>query len=909
MSATLPSATNESAADREARVDAAITEFLLAAEAGHAPPLLEFLARHADIADELREFLQNHSAFRQISASMLGAAAINPTRPQEPMPAETLPRLLGDYELLREIGRGGMGTVYAARRLSDSASVAIKVLHPWLAGDVNSLQRFEREAQTAMRLRHPRIVSVLDAQMTGGTPFLVMELIDGESLDRRLARSLSDAVPLAEWHVISRRLADVADALQHAHEQGVIHRDVKPANLLLAQDGRWLIGDFGLARLAQQPSLTRTGEAVGSPTYMSPEQIASREGAPVDHRTDIYSLGTTLYELLTGRPPFVAESREQLLASIQQDEPISPRRWSADLPRDLETLCLKTLEKQPSCRYATAKELAAELRRFANGQRIVARGPLPTTRLVRWLTRRVLARPRVTILSILTVLALVLLGLASGVRESAMRSQRQQAIDAALVVALTGDLKATEEAIARAEQVGVSAEWLELLRGRVAYHRGDYSAAIQHWASAERTTQPTVAAMSLQATAQLAVGAWENYETLLDRAETLTPTTAEDYLFRGEAEIYFDPRLAERSLTHAVRQRDTPLARLIRAEARANLAFDASDPTTAKAALVDVLIARELLPDHPAALLESLNAHAVASRLALEARRTAESLDELRAAEQDFQSLEAFRELPTVIHNRSLFLLATDREPASFELLRRATTQHHDPLVAYDFSLALFRRGDSASALRVLQERLVEPGSGVRLFGISENKEWIADDAQSRQFRKTEHPTSNAAQLLTADEAFLRVLLLRETSDAVTARAAHDELAQRYQTGLTAYFHPCLLLLLGESDAAMSASRRLRSTGTPPRMRGAFYARLLAFNAGEMTETELLESVNNSRWDRCEALFFAGLRQLAQGDRTVARQRLEQCVATRCAGFLSWDWSHAVLQRWQTDPQWPKWIR
>ncbi len=668
-----------------------------------------------------------------------------------------------------------------------------------------------------------------------------MALATGQSVSVSSGeRPAASALPLTEFRDLARRLADVADALQHAHDQGVIHRDVKPSNLLLAQDGRLLIGDFGLALLTQQPSLTRTGEAVGSPTYMSPEQIASREGAPVDHRTDVHSLGATLYELLTGRPPFVADSRERLLASIQHDEPISPRRWCADLPRDLETLCLKTLEKQPSRRYATAKELAADLRRFANGERIIARGPMAATRLAGWLKRRVLARPRAAFISTVAVLALIFLGLASGVRESAAKSQRQQAIDSALVVALTGDLKATEEAIARAEQVGVSAEWLELLRGRVAYHRGDYSAAIQHLESAAQTTQPTVAVLSLQATAQLAAGSWENYETLLDRAETLVPVTAEDYLFRGEAEIYFDPRLAERSLTHAVRKRDTPLARLIRAEARANLAFDSSDPPTAKAALVDVLIARELLPDHPAALLESLNAHLVAARLALESGRMAEYVDELRAAERDFQSLEPFRELPTVIHNRSLFLLATDREQMSFELLSGATTQHHDALVAYDYSLALFRRDDSASALRVLQARLANRNQ------------------------------SNAAQFLTADEAFLRVLLLRETSDSVTARAAYDELAQRYQTGLTAYFHPSLLLLLGEPDNAMSASRRLRSTGTPPRMRGAFYSRLLAFNAGEMSEVELLESVRDSRWDRCEALFFAGLQQLARGDRAAA---------------------------------------
>ncbi|MFM9959900.1 MAG: protein kinase domain-containing protein [Planctomycetaceae bacterium] len=876
MSATPPTGTSDLVADREARVDAAIAEFLLAVDAGSAPPLPEFLARHPDIANELREFLENQSAFRQFSASMLGVPMNNAARSPASETTDILPRPLGEYELLREIGRGGMGTVYAARRLSDSTAVAIKVLHPWLAGEANSLQRFEREAQAAMSLRHPHLVAVLQAHITDRTPFLVMELIDGESLDRPSARLAVSAKQ--DLRNLAHHLADVADALQHAHEHGVIHRDVKPSNLLLTCDGRLLIGDFGLARLAQQPSLTRTGEAVGSPAYMSPEQIASRGGAAVDHRTDVYSLGATMYELVTGRPPFIAESREQLLATIQQDEPISPRHWRADLPRDFETLCLKTLEKQARHRYATAKELAADLRRFANGEPIAARGPMPLTRWVRWCKKWIAARPRATTIASAAVLVLLLFGL-SGVRQSELTAQRQQAIDSALVVALTGDLKATETAIVRAEQVGVSAEWLDLLRGRVSYHRGEYSAAIQHLEAAARTSQPTVAALSLQATAQLAAGSWENYETLLDRAEGLIPVTAEDFLFRGEAEIYFDPRQAERSLTEAVRRRDTPLARLIRAEARANLAFDTSDLTTAKAALLDVLIARELLPDHPAALLESLNAHLVTAELSAAAGRFAERDEERLAAERDFESLEPFRHLPTVIHNRALFLLSTDRELASFELLRSAEAQHHDALIAYDFALALFRRGESAHALRVLQARTT------------------ADSAEN-----------SATAVLTADEAFLRVLLLRDTGDAATARAAYDELAQRYQTGLTAYFRPCLLLLSGESEAARSESRQLRSAGTPPRLRGAFYSRLIGFHAGELSETELLNGVRGSRWDRCEALFFAALRQLARGDRAAARVLFEQCVATRCAGFLSWDWSHAVLRRWETDPQWPGWI-
>jgi tetratricopeptide (TPR) repeat protein len=876
MSATLPSAANDSAAEREARVDAAIAEFLQAVEAGRAPSLPEFLARHADLADELREFLADQSAFRRFSESLLSAGTARATA-ASPDVSGLLPRQFGEFELQRVIGRGGMGTVYAARRWSDGASVAIKTMHPWLALEATSLLRFEREATAATRLRHPHLIPMSAAGVCDGTPYLVMDLIDGESLDRVLAREGASGFAPRD---VAWKLADVADALQHAHDQGVIHRDVKPSNLLLARDGRLLIGDFGLARLAQQPSLTRTGEAVGSPAYMSPEQIASRGGVPVDHRTDVYSLGATLYELLAGRPPFVGESREQLLSRIQHEEPASPRRWRPDVPRDLETICLKTLAKPPRERYATAAELAADLRRFASDQPIAARGPSATRRFNHWLRRRVQARPRAAIALAVTALLLVVAGLMGWLHRASLVAQRQQAIDAALVVALTGDLKATDEAIARVEQIGVSDEWLDLLRGRVAFHRGDYAAAIQHLEAAAQASQPTVASLSLQATAQLAAGSWENYEALLDRAASLPPVTAEDFLFRGEAETYFDPQLAVRSLNEAVRRRDTPLARLVRAEARANLAFDTNDLPMAESALADAFIARDFLPDHPAALLESLNAHVVAAELAAEAGRRTQRDAERLAAERDFQALEPFGRLPMVIHNRALFLLSLERDSEAFELLRAGQDQHRDGLVAYDFALALFRRGDSAEALRVLKDRAADDGK-------------VADSITVK---------------LTADEAFLRVLLLRETADASTARAAYDELATRYQTGLTAYFRPCLLLLLGESEAARLESRRLRSAGAPPRLRGAFYSRLLAFNSGELSEAELLDSVRGSRWDRCEALFFAGLNQLARGDRVAARPLLEQCVATRCSGFLSWDWSHAVLRRWETEPQWPAWI-
>ena len=902
MSTSSPRIENNPADGNETRVDAAIAEYLHAVDAGNAPSLPEFLQQHADIADELREFLTDRATFQRMAAPLTISVPGVSKASQSTIP-ELLPRTFGGFELHRVIGRGGMGVVYAARRLADEQPVALKLLHPWLALDSTAVLRFEREAAAAASLQHLHVVPVLEAGSVNAVPFLAMPLIDGQSLDQLIRRAVGErygasrrcfagdivstppvasAIPLkvsarglTSPARLAAALADVADALDHAHRRGVIHRDIKPSNLLLTADGRLLVTDFGLAHVVQQPSLTRTGEAVGSPAYMSPEQVASRgTSTPVDGRTDVYSLGATLYELLTGRRPFVGDSREQLLASIQNDEPLPPRRLCPDLPVDLETICLKTLEKNPRRRYATAADLAADLRRFASGQPIRARRPGPLARAAQWTLRQ---RASSRWLIALTACGVLAIGFSVAVwssRQEAIAARRQQAIDAALVVALTGDLKATEHAIADAERADVSADWLHMLRGQVAFHRGEYSVAIEQLRSAASTRKPTVAATAMLATAHLAAGSWEDYETLIEEIESRTPITAEDFLFKGEAEVYFDPRKAVRSLDDAIRRRDTPLARLVRTAARANLAFDTNDLLMAESALRDADIARELLPDHPSALLESLNAHVVAAELWSDAGRLDRRDAELSAAERDYATLDPFGHLPTVIHNRALFLVLTGRDEAACELLRKSEAQHDAPLVAYDFALALYRRGETQSAFRVLQSRSA------------------GDDSR-----------------LTADEAFLRVLLWRENGESDKALAAYDDLARRYQSGVTAFFRPCLRLLLGQPEAAISESARLRSNGRRSPLRGAFYDRLLAFNAGQLSEAELCKSVIGSRWDQCEAYFFIALRHLSRGDREQARYHFERCVATRCAGFLSWDWSHALLRRLTADPDWPKWIR
>ena len=337
---------------------------------------------------------------------------------------------LGDYTLRRQIGRGGMGVVYEAWQNSVERAVALKVLPGGLAADDRAFQRFLREAKTAAKLDHPNVVSVHGMGVEEHTPYYSMEYVRGETLSQVLER-LATALPGTDtefgkkddapyFAALAVAFAAVADGLQHAHSRGVIHRDIKPSNLILdsaedrepdlatPQNGdappRLRILDFGLARFEDQASLTLSGDIVGTPAYMSPEQAAHRR-IPVDHRTDVYSLGATMYEAFCGRPPFRGESQAETLALIVERDPPEPRRANPRIPDDLETTVLKCLSKDAGDRYGTAEALAQDLRRFGRGDPIEAR-PAPAWLKLAWRVRR----HKVRLVGALVLLTLLLVG-------------------------------------------------------------------------------------------------------------------------------------------------------------------------------------------------------------------------------------------------------------------------------------------------------------------------------------------------------------------------------------------------------------------------------------------------------------------------------------------------------------------
>lgn len=319
-------------------------------------------------------------------------------------------RQIDDYQLIRELGRGGMGAVWEAQQLSLKRPVALKLLRPQFSFSPSVRKRFQREAEAGGRLRHENIVQTFGVGRTDGVHWIAQELVPGgftladELNEQRHFEDLPD-----DWYRnMAKRFASLADALQVAHDAGVVHRDLKPGNILMAQDGRPKVADFGLAQVQEDYSLSQTGEFLGTPYYMSPEQ-AEPSNKPVDGRSDIFSLGSTLYEVLTLSRAFGGDTSQQVFHKILNEEPRDPCRVRSRVPRDLAVICTKCLEKSPSRRYASMGDLAADLRRHLNHQPILAHPPSLSSRGKKWIRRN----PAITSVTSIVFFALSLIAFQS----------------------------------------------------------------------------------------------------------------------------------------------------------------------------------------------------------------------------------------------------------------------------------------------------------------------------------------------------------------------------------------------------------------------------------------------------------------------------------------------------------------
>jgi serine/threonine-protein kinase len=353
---------------------------------GHPPALEDLCRQHPELADELRQLWATSELARFLASAPVISepSTISSPASTNGSPSGSLPRSFGDYELLEELGRGGMGIVYKARQKSLNRLVALKMLLHGEMARAEDRARIHAEARAAALLKHPNIVAVHDVGECGGRDFFTMPYIEGRTLTQLLAEG---PIPPRE---AARLIAMVAHAVEHAHQQGIIHRDLKPGNILLVSDEMasddWsqvkpltshhapltpMVMDFGLAKrmeiAGEADRLTHSGAILGTPSFMPPEQAASNRGA-IGPASDIYSLGAILYDLLTGHPPFQAANRMDVLFMVLEQDPVPPRLLNPKVDRDLELICLKCLQKSPDMRYPSAAALARDLEAYLLGE-------------------------------------------------------------------------------------------------------------------------------------------------------------------------------------------------------------------------------------------------------------------------------------------------------------------------------------------------------------------------------------------------------------------------------------------------------------------------------------------------------------------------------------------------------------
>ena len=493
---------------------------------------------------------------------------------------------VGDFEIMSEIGRGGMGIVYRARQRSLDRDVALKILPGASFRSGQAVYRFRREALAAARLNHENVVPIYAQGEFEGHYYYAMKLVNGCGLDVAIrdrsellsstfvpkapspaswmrsfpapqkgsdttddtpAQPVPEPAPIkrsaADYRLIATMMAGVAEGLGHAHDKGVLHRDVKPSNLLVGEEQRLYVADFGLAYLEDEPHVTVTGEVMGTPAYLAPEQI-SGSISDLDHRVDIYSMGVTLYELLTGRRPFTGDSRDQILHAICTAIPPTPRHHDRAIPVDLETICLRAMEREPSRRYPNAFALAEDLHRFSEGRHILSRRVGPVEKAVRWIAGHK------------TLSMAVMLAMAAGVTTAGWSwSARQTRIKEiqrllgktyeALVYRNYHYPQRVEQDMEQAASLGASGRRFHLLQALSYLGRYEEREAVPHMQAILDEDSGDVEALYLLAYLHWRLEDREAYQITFDQAEQLGgPTSAEGWFFRGLAVHRDDPDIA-----------------------------------------------------------------------------------------------------------------------------------------------------------------------------------------------------------------------------------------------------------------------------------------------------------------------------------------------------------------------------
>lgn len=877
-------------------------------------------------AAELLGLAADAEGFLPVDANAGRALADGPGRTQaagrDRTPSESPPTTefspgsrIGDHDIEEQVGAGGMGIVYRARQVSLNRAVALKVLPASMRQSQTANTRFRREIEAAAGLHHTNIVSVYSTGEHDGAAYYAMELIDGPPLSRLLNVLRAKPIPELEWAKLNAEpleevptattpdwavsymtgantpaptlgatvetslafssgdyfdriaimLADAADALHYAHEHGVVHRDIKPSNMLLSREGRLHITDFGLARLVHEPRLTRTGEMLGTPYYMAPEQITVERD--VDGRADVYALGATLYELLTLRPPFVGENREQIIRQIVENDPVAPRRFNRRTPLDLQTICLKALQKSPEDRYDTAGQMAADLRAYVQRFAISARPIGWISRGFKWARRHPALSSMLSVACAFAMVALFFAVRAHQTKTMWDVAQQRQVFEQALMAALEGKTAHAEEALEQARKLQAPEGEIQLLEGQIAYMGANYSAAYGHFQRAAQQMPSNVSAQSLLGLVHMKQLRYQQGESSYHRVQSLPPETLEDFLHRARLEAYFDPGKASRTLNEAViRERSSLVARLVRAEVQYSRALDTADLTIAEQALEDYRIAQQLLGDTPTVTSGLLHSHLAAANACRSAGQT---------------------KLEQVLLESAKDLAEQHAESRSYRTQRA---------VAFCCEAV----GDSEGAIE--QQRRFQHRQVLYLV-LTLLREGRYTEARQACLKVRRGPTVD--RML----SFFRMMITAmELETEASVREAFDVqgeiMIDPIHEMLIVYTFACLV---ETTEQRQEHCRRILDQKPLPSFRHAWYQKLAQFVCGEISEEQFLDAAAGSRKSLCEAHYYVGASAVAEGDRAKARRHFEAGVHTGVYSYFEYYLSKTLAAHLTRKPDWPAW--